>query len=126
MNQEVKVGFWKLQFSEETTPGRNQFDVFFGIIAPILCLIFDPGVFRGGFIGGSGYMSDIKLFAYLSIGLGITVLTIWLSLKLTSRILISAISGIFFAEALLALTIGIVLLPMSLLGLMFLSDLHHS
>jgi hypothetical protein len=113
-----KNEFWKRQFSEENTPWQDWFDIGFGIIAPIVCLIFDPAVFRDGFLSGRGYLSNIRLFAYLSIGIGITTLSIWLLFKTKSSILAGFVSGIFLVGALLAMALGIFLLPVSIFGLL--------
>ena len=121
METEVKDGFWKRQFSNEVTPAQIWFDIFFGIAIPILCLVFDPAIFRGGILGdGKGFLNSIQYFAYTSIGLGILTLTVWLSAKVKSTILISLFSGIFFAGAFLAFALGVVLFPLSSLGLLLL------
>jgi hypothetical protein len=115
----IKNEFWKKQFSEEITPLQNWFDVAFGVIAPILCLVFDPVVFRDGFLGGKGYLSHIRLFAYISIGFGIITLSIWLlSRNRKANILVGFISGILLVGSLLAMALGVFLLPVSLFGLL--------
>jgi hypothetical protein len=115
LTQEIKKDFWGNQYSEEITPKQKWFDVIFGIIAPTLCLIFDPIVFRR--VYGS-YLNNIQIFAYISIGFGIITLTIWLSMKRIPVPLVGIISGMFFAGAFLALALGIAMLPLSLLGLL--------
>lgn len=117
MGQESKSGFWKRQFSEEITVDQDIFDVVFGIIAPILCLVFDPFVFRSGIFGGAGYLHSIQTFAYISVGLGIISLIIWLYPSEKTALLAGIISGIFFVGALLAFALGLVLLPYSIFGL---------
>jgi len=118
LNKEVKNQFWKKQFSQEITSKQNSFDVIFGIMLPILCLIFDPDIFRDGLLVGVGYLSSFQIFAYVSIGLGIATLSIWLLSKTESSILIGIISGILFAGALLSLALGVYLLPLSTFGLL--------
>jgi hypothetical protein len=46
---EEKPGFWRRQFSNDVTPAQNIFDVIIGVIAPVLCFIFDPVVFNNRF-----------------------------------------------------------------------------
>jgi hypothetical protein len=116
----IENEFWKRQFSEEITPLQNWFDVAFGVIVPILWLVFDPIVFRDSSlgVGGKGYLSHIRLFAYISIGFGIITLSIWLlSRNRRANILVGFISGILLASSLLAMALGVYILPVSLLGL---------
>jgi len=55
-------GFWKRQFSAEPTRAQNIFDVIFGEIGPVLCLIFDPFVFtywqQGKYVFGQLFSSQ--------------------------------------------------------------------
>jgi hypothetical protein len=99
---------------KETTSRQIIFDIVFGILVPIICLIFDPIVFRGHI---STYLVSINLFAYSSVGLGIFTLSIWLLFKTESTIINSLIAGALLTGALLAFVLGIAILPYSLLGL---------
>ena len=112
--------FWRRQFSLTATRPQITFDVIVGIILPLLCLIFDPIVFRGGFRGeGGGILKNFQLFAYTVIGLEVLTLAVWLIWGQRVGAWASAIAGILLAGSLFSLLIGIILLPLSLLGLFF-------
>src|SRR5512138_1134611 len=70
-----KETFWQKQFSRNITKKQIIFDVLFGIVIPIVLLIFDPGVFT------STRYADASIFWYTAIGLGIAVFTPWLFLR---------------------------------------------
>jgi hypothetical protein len=53
------AGFWKRRFEPPATVSQRWFDFIFGIVAPILCLVFDPAIFRNGFPAGMGFLVSI-------------------------------------------------------------------
>jgi hypothetical protein len=119
MDEEPKVSFWKRQIDEHVTTRQIVFDTLFGIVIPVLCLVFDPFIFKGG-IFGAPILLDYGVFANITIGLGVILLGVWLFLK--DRLPFAAISlftGIFFLGGILAFLLGIILLPFSILGLVF-------
>jgi len=111
-----KWSFWRRQFASNMTIPQLTYDVIFGIVLPVLCFIFDPIVFSGSeFVVHAQYKSFVYLFSALSI----VTLVVWL---LTYRALKSAggiIAGILLSGAGCSLLIGILILPLSLAGLMF-------
>jgi hypothetical protein len=115
----AKEKFWRRQFSITATRPQVTFDVIVGIILPLVCLIFDPIVFRDGFRGGGGFLRNFQLFAYIVIGLEVLTLAVWLVWGARAGAWSSAIGGILLAGALFSLVIGIILLPLSLMGLLF-------
>lgn len=95
-------------------------DVLFGIVAPILCLIFDPFVFRTAdpvYVGTGSIFTPYRVFAYSSIGLGILTLVVWLVVGRRLRQGYGFFAGAFLFGAVFALALGVGLLPFSLLGL---------
>jgi hypothetical protein len=56
-------GFWRRQFMPPTTKRQKIFDVLFGVIAPVLCFVFDPIVFKGTF--DEGLLRDYQSYAYM-------------------------------------------------------------
>ncbi len=112
--------FWRRQFTGNITTRQLVYDIMFGIVLPILCFIFDPIVFSGdGFINGLVPLAQFKLFVYLSASLSILTLAVWL---LASRALKSSggiIAGILLSGAICSFLIGILILPLSILGLVF-------
>src|SRR5262245_5868814 len=57
-------GFWRRQFSSDVTEAQSAWDIFFGMIAPVLCFILDPFVFKGSMLLNDGLVPDYQLFAY--------------------------------------------------------------
>jgi hypothetical protein len=111
--------FWRRQFLATRTRPQITFDVIVGIILPVLCLIFDPIVFRGGFRGEGGILKNFQLFAYTVIALEVLTLAVWLVWGERAGTWSSAIGGILLAGALFSFVIAVAILPLSLLGLMF-------
>lgn len=112
-----RAGFWRRQFQPEPTRGKTIFDVLFGIVLPILCFVFDPIIFRGNFFGGTALFGRIQLPVYLMAFIEISALTIWLcgGKRLGRRSV--ALGGFLYTGALISLLIGVVLLPLSLIGI---------
>lgn len=108
--------FVRRQFLPPRTRAQTVFDVLFGIIAPILCFVFDPIVFRSSDFG-SPLFPNYQGFVYLVSGIEILLLTFWLvcgrHLQPATRIA----GGILMSGAIFSGLIGLVLLPFSLLGL---------
>jgi hypothetical protein len=108
--------FWQRQFGPVATPDQMAFDIAFGIIFPILSLAFDPIVFRGDF----AFLARHRIFAYVAIALGIATLTVWFLLKSRLSRWSGFFAGVFFSGEVLALLLGLALLPLSLPGLLVL------
>jgi len=106
----AKKSFSERHFSGEITRGQIWFDVIFGIVVPILCLVFDPIIF-------TDYLDHLQIFAYLAIGIGIITLIIWMAMKPSAEIVTTVFSGILFTGAAFATLLGIVMLPLTILGL---------
>jgi hypothetical protein len=109
-------GFWQRQISPEVTPQQIAFDVIFGILVPILALVFDPIVFRGYYV----FLAPFRIFAYVAIALGTIALALWLRLFPHLSRWSGFFAGIFFAGEVFALLLGLALLPLSLPGLLVL------
>ena len=103
-------GFWARQFAPEVTPGQNVFDVFFGVLLPVVCLVADPIVFKGGSLMGGGTFARYALPAYLFLGGSILAMAFWLATRRPALLL----AGPFFVGGVVALGVGVVLLPLSL------------
>src|SRR5262245_23791254 len=118
---EVKPRFFARQFSDKATSHQSAFDILFGIVAPILCFVFDPIVFKNSFnlLPFEEGLSRFALFVYLFSALAIITLALWLILAGRSSSLNAIIAGVLLAGAACSLVIGILILPLSLLGLFF-------
>jgi hypothetical protein len=108
------AGFWKRQFDPPASPRQQQFDLLVGIVLPIICVLLDPAIFRS-FAGGSWFLKHLRLFAYLEIGFGIVALLYYMLTRRASAFLI----GVLSANAFFAFVLGIAMLPMTLIGLLF-------
>src|SRR5712692_4601939 len=103
------VAFWKRQFQLPATPLQTAFDVCFGIVAPILCVIYDPAVFRVEELGGRAIFVDYRLFCYAQIAVGIAALAFYLLTHRASALL----AGILYAGALFSALLGLFMLPLT-------------
>lgn len=89
-----------------------------GILLPLLCLVFDPFVFNTASCEGPLLDWPIALTTYSAMGLGLTTLLIWLISGPRLRRGLAFLAGILWAGAAVALLLGIILLPFSLIGLL--------
>ena len=96
----AESGFWKSQFAAQVTRPQILFDVTFGVIAPILCFVFDPIVFRS-WLFGPPLLGDYQTVAYLFSGLQIILLCFWLLTGSGGKILNSFIGGTLLSGAIM-------------------------
>jgi hypothetical protein len=118
--EEVKPRFWRRQFQPQATGKQTVFDVLFGIVLPVLCFIFDPIVFRGNFFGGMPLFGQLTFLAYSIAFIEILVLAVWLCGRERLGARAIAMGGFLLTGALISLLIGILILPLSLIGILFL------
>ncbi len=109
------TGFWRRQFAAEVTTSQLGFDLVFGIIGPIMCFVFDPIVFRGGF--GGPLAAEYKSYVYLFSGLQLTLLSFWLLARSGFQFWNELAGTGLFLGGLFCFVVGVVLLPFSLMGL---------
>ena len=109
-----RSSFWLRQFSGKSTTQQVVFDIVFGIVLPLVCVVFDPIVFRGA--GGLPWLLSNSIAAYVGIGIGIVSLLVWLSTHLPAKVLTGALA----ASAVFSFGLGVLLLPLSLMGLFIL------
>jgi hypothetical protein len=117
-SNDAKTGFWKRQFAAVVTRPQILFDVTFGVIAPILCFVFDPIVFRS-WLFGPPLLGEYQTVVYLFSGLQITLLCFWLLTGSGGKVSNSFIGGTLLSGAIFCLIAGFVLTPFSLLGLIY-------
>jgi len=111
-------GFWRRQFQQEPTRRQKQYDWTFGVIMPVACFFFDPFIFRFWGQSGGGLLGGYKPFAYVGSFVSILLLMAWLLWREKLGSVSALLAGLFFVASSVALSIGIVLLPFSLIGLM--------
>lgn len=81
-----------------------------GVLSPLVLLVFDPGVFSDD--GGRPVLGTFKAFCYVGIAAGVITMTARLLTKRGSTVL----AGVLAGSSLLALGVGIALLPLTVLG----------
>lgn len=110
-----------LSFRPNDTTAQKVFDIIFGIVAPILCVVFDPGILRApenacGEIGS--ILTDYSTFVYTAIGLGIFALLVWMAAGNQLKNASPFFAGILFTGFVFSLLVGMAILPLSLIGLL--------
>ena len=115
----AKIGFWKRQFQAQANSKQKTYDWIFGVILPVICFAFDPIVFKGG-ISGPAMFANYKPFAYLLSFACVMGLAARLIFGEKLKWLNGFLAGLFFLGGVISLGVGIVLFPLSLLGLMIL------
>ncbi|MBN1911111.1 MAG: hypothetical protein JW818_15300 [Pirellulales bacterium] len=104
----LRWGPWRLK---NPAWRRLAFDLLAGVALPVLCLWYDPFVFRQG--------NDYRVLAYLFIALQIASLLAWKVFETATGRPNGVLGGILAVGALFALAVGFMILPFSLLGLLF-------
>jgi hypothetical protein len=121
-NTSVGPRFWRRQFGDVQTRAQLRFDVIFGLVLPVLCFVFDPVVFRGRFdlLGHDGIYQRVRLFAYAASALEMATLACWLFVIRKYPAWSRPAGGVMAAGAFFSLALGLAILPLSIMGLVFL------
>lgn len=107
--------FIALSRGRKRTPLRRMIvDLLGGIVLPCLCLYYDPLVFRQG---GTAIAGHRQVLAYLALALQMFVLAIWLAVGRQTGRFGGVFTGLLGVGAAIALGLGLVMLPISLIGL---------
>jgi len=115
-NVEPKKGFWRRQFQKEATESQRRFDWIFGVVLPVVCFVADPIVFRNGF-AGAAFLGAFKPFAYVLSFVSVMAMAAWLIWGAKLKWLNGFLAVLFAVGGVISLAVGIVLLPLSLLGM---------
>ena len=115
-------GNLRYQSQPPTTNAQTVFDVLFGVVAPILCFVLDPGILKSG---SFGFDFDLRLaifpqlqgFVYLVSGLEILLLLVWLVGGRQPKSATHLVGGVLMSGAIFSGLIGTILLPFTLMGL---------
>ena len=86
------------------------------MILPVICFVFDPVVFKGNILGAA-FLGTFKPFAYLLSFVSVMAMSAWLIWGEKLKWLNAFLAGLFVVSSMISLGIGIILLPISLLGL---------
>lgn len=114
----TRPGFWSRRYGSEPTPSQRTFDWFFGVILPVVCFAFDPFIFTSHW--ESSLLGSYRPFAYILSYVSIMAMIAWLLFGERLKWLGAFLAGLFGIGAFISFTLGILLLPFSLFGLMFL------
>lgn len=114
----TKPGFFKRQFDMNVTGGQKGFDITFGLIMPILCLMFDPLFFKSWFIE-YGWFGDFQLFAYGVAAIEIITFVLWMFPRQHPQVIGKVYGSIMLAGGIFSFILGIILLPFTLIGMLF-------
>jgi hypothetical protein len=116
---EPRKGFWKRQFQKESTESQRRFDWIFGVVLPVICFVADPVVFKGG-LADEPFLGTFKPLAYVLSFVSVMAMAAWLIWGAKLKWLNAFLAGLFAVGGVISLAVGIVLLPVSLLGLLIL------
>ena len=114
--------FVERQFYHPPTIIQNNFDVALGVMMPILCFYFDPGILRNSSLGFpmGPPISQVSMFIYILSAMAIPTLVLWLWLGPRLKRWSGIVGGMLLAGAILSFTIGVVILPLTFIGLIML------
>ena len=112
---ELEKGFWRRQFQPAATAAQTKFDWTFGVVLPVVCFVFDPIVFEAGSV-----LAPLKFFAYFLSFVSIMAMAAWLVWGAKLKWLNAFLAGLFAVGGVISLAIGILIVPISLIGLIVL------
>ncbi len=115
------IDYWVGQFDAPGTRRQQAFDVIFGLVMPVVCMIFDPIVFKGSdALSGEGMLSELQWFAYSGLAIELIVLESWLLYGGRLGRWRDVFGGIMLGGAIVAALIAVTIFPLSLIGLLLL------
>ena len=97
--------------------GRQAFCYVAGVVAPVLCLIFDPVVFRGYGGPAGGMFGVYRPGAYAFMAIEMTTMIAWLWSRESFGQASAVGAGAMWAGAFYAIGLGLLMLPLSAIGL---------
>lgn len=114
-NWDPPKGFWKRQFAEEPTRKQLAFDLVFGTLLPLICVVADPIVFNDWMEGGFLYNGRITGWGTITSGALVSALW-WFRDRHREA---PGWAGAFITYTVFSLALGLVMSPFSLLGILF-------
>ncbi|HKA21419.1 MAG TPA: hypothetical protein VKN18_24285 [Blastocatellia bacterium] len=111
---EEKSGFWSRQFSGALTPRDRIIEILFGILLPLLCFYFDPGIIRGAI---SEPLAHKEVLVYSLSALSMLSLLMWLTFEDRANKGSVVLGGVMLAGAICSFSIGVLILPITIIGL---------
>lgn len=114
-----RKSFWKRQFQKESTKSQKIFDWIFGVILPVICFTFDPIVFESAGVGKS-YLGNYKPFAYILSFISVMAMSSFLIWGKKLKWVNGLLAGLFITGSIISFSVGLFILPISLIGLIIL------
>lgn len=113
------MGFWAKQFDSNGTSAQDKFDVAFGLVLPILCLLADPAVFKSFPLFGHAILGDYQLLAYVVCTVEMGFFLVWRTFPTKVNAVLPLFAGVFLIGSCFSLLIGLAMLPLTLVALFF-------
>jgi hypothetical protein len=110
-------GFWRRQFGDRPTETQFNFDVAFGLVLPVLCFVFDPGIFHRWLDADAGFFGRGRLFVYCASAVEMATLACWLFAGPRLGAWSRPAGGVMKAGGIFSLLVGLLILPFSVLGI---------
>jgi hypothetical protein len=114
---QTKPRFRRRQFGDQPTRAQFRFDVGFGLVAPVLCFLFDPVVFHAWMSRSGGLYGRLQFFTYAASAIEIATLACWLFVVAKYPAWSRPAGGVMVAGAVLSFALGLAILPFSVIGL---------
>jgi hypothetical protein len=122
LNEETdapRKSFWRRQIQPEATASQRRFDWIFGVVMPVVCFFFDPIVFKSASFGAP-LLANYKPFAYILSFVSILAMMAWLLFGEKLKWFGGFLAGLFLVGGIVSLGVGVVLFPLSVVGLIML------
>lgn len=113
------MGFWAKQFDSNRTSAQDKFDVAFGLVLPILCLMADPVVFKSFPLFGHAFLEDYQLLAYVVCTVEMGFFLVWRTFPTKVNAVSPLFGGVFLIGSCCSLLIGLAMLPLTFMALFF-------
>jgi hypothetical protein len=117
------MGFWTKQFDSNRTSAQDKFDMVFGLVLPILCLVADPVVFKSFPLFGHAFLEDYQLLAYVVCTVEMGFFLVWRTFPKKVNAFLPLFGGVFLIGSCFSLLIGLAMLPLTLMTVLFLIGL---
>ena len=113
--------FLNRQFSAVPTRSQRRVDWTFGVGLPLVCIAADPVVFSDSMsiFSSQGLLIKYKIFCYVLSATSILAMAAWLLWGNKLGELRPFLGGLFLVAAAISLSVGVFLIPFSLLGILF-------
>jgi hypothetical protein len=104
-------GFWSRQFTDPITKRQVRFDLTWGVLVPVLALVLDPIIFKGGgTILGPPRLEHLRVLAYTCCSINVAILAVWLWRRRAPAPLAAFAGGALLGGAIASVLVGVVIL----------------